>query len=390
MSQSDLIIILILLVVFFLFFTRVGTLIKKSMVFYLIIMFPYRKWHFPNWFSRPIIIEENHFESYGRKIISDVYRPKNHRKYPGMMVFAPLAEEGRRNPLVVNFLKGLARLGYTVTAPFWPQRGFGNIYLTDIDDFATSLKWFKNHQFVLKEKIGIVAVSYGTGPAMISIKKYGLEKDIKFVALISGFIDLLETIKTLITKNFQYKKIKGKLEPEPYAYNVMLKTAAVWSDDKQDKKIFSEISENATSKNFAELLSKITPKISTEDQKIVSWYQSKNSKEFSDRFKKLPKRIHQYFNDLSPLSKNAFGKVPTLILHSTKDHLIPYTESVKLHDLIKEKPHSVLVLISAFDHTMPIPANLKNIFTIYLPNFYRITKFLFIMLSLEYKKGKNN
>lgn len=380
-DNYPLLIITILLIL--LLFTHVGILIRKSLIFYLIIMFPYRKWHFPNWFSRPITIEENHFESHGRKIISDVYRPKNHKKYPGMIVFAPLADEGRRNPLVVNFLKGLTRLGYTVTAPFWPERGFGNIYLSDIEDFATSLKWFKNHPFVLKEKIGVVAVSYGTGPAMISIKKYGLEKDIKFLALISGFIDLLETVKTLITKNFQYKRIKGKIEPEPYAYNVMLKTAAVWSDNDKDKKVFIETSNKVVNSNFSEQLSKITPNIGSGGQKIIEWYQSSNNQEFFDRYKKLPQKIHQYFNDLSPLSKKAFPELPTLILHSTKDHLIPYTESVKLHDLIKEKINSVLVLISAFDHTMPIPANIKNIFTIYLPNLYRITRFLFIMLSYK-------
>lgn len=349
-------------------------------------MFPYRKWHFPNWFSRPIIIEENKFESYGRTIISDVYRPKNNKKYSGMIVFAPLADEGRRNPLVVNFLKGLARLGYTVTAPFWPERGFGNIYLTDIDDFATSLKWFKKYPYVLDEKIGVVAVSYGAGPALISIKKHNLEKDIKFVALISGFIDLLETIKTLITKKFEYKKIKGILEPEPYAYDVMLKTAASWSSDNKDKIFFTDISKNADGTNFLKRLLKISPDISDDGNKIINWYQSSNDQEFTDRYSKLPDRVHKYFNDLSPSYKSNFPMIPTLILHSTKDHLIPYTESVKLYDLVKHKTQSVLVLISAFDHTMPVPANLKNIFIVYLPNLYRITKFLFIMLSLEYKK----
>lgn len=381
------VIFLVIATLLFLYFTRVGTLIKKSLLFYLMIMFPYRKWHFPNWFSRPIIIEENSFTSHGRTIISDVYRPKNNKKYPGMIVFAPLAEEGRRNLLVVNFLKGLARLGYTVTAPFWPERGFGNIYLTDIDDFATSLKWFKSRPFVKNEKIGIVAVSYGTGPAMISIKKYSLEKDIKFIALISGFIDLLATIKTLITKRFEYKKINGIMEPEPYAYNVMLRTAAAWSDDPKDKKIFTEISEKVeNSQEFSKILIKIKPELSIEGQKIIDWYQSSSGEEFTDKYNKLPKKIHQYFDDLSPFSSNNFPQITTLILHSTKDNLIPYTESVKLYDLIKERINSVLILISAFDHTMPVPANLKNIFMVYLPNLYRITRFLFIMLSLEYKK----
>lgn len=376
-------IIFLIILIILLFFTPFGQRVRRSIIFYFIIMFPYRKWHFPAWLSKPIIKEEHRFKCQNREIISDIYRLDDGKEHPGMLVYAPLAEEGRNNPLVINFLGGLARMGYTVTAPFWLQRSLGNIYLTDIVDFKIALKWFKTQKYVLAKPIGIVAVSYGVGPAMVAIKKYSLEKEIRFLTLVSGFADLLETIKALITKKFQYKNIQDRMDPEPYAYTVMLKTAAVWCKNKKDQNIFSQINVRITENNFSQKISQISDSLSDEGRKIIQWYKSRNTQEFSTRYKKLSQKIQEYFKDLSPQRNQAFPQVPTLILHSKKDHLIPYTESIKLYDSLKKKTKSTLVLISAFDHTMPVPATIKNIFTIYLANFYRISKFLYKMLSFD-------
>ena len=115
----------------------------------------------------------------------------------------------------------------------------------------------------------------------------------------------------------------------------------------------------------------------------MRWILSKNEKEFKKNFDKLPKKALEFLKGLNAVGMVSKITKPILILHSTHDRLVPYTEAFKIYDEIKNKKKSVFILINAFDHATPMPASIKNLFKIYIPNFFRLTKFVYKMISLQ-------
>jgi len=380
---------ILLVILIFLFFTEKGRLFKRSMALYFVIMFPNRKWHLPKWLSPKINIEEYLIKIGNRKILPDIYRPNDNKKYPGMIVFAPLAKEGKREPLVVNFMKGLVGLGFTVMVPFWPNRSVGTIYESDSNDLIECISWFSKSNHIKNEPIGIVAVSYGTGPAIIACANNEIQEKIRFLMSISGYIELLSVAKLVVTKQFSYKNISGSAEPDPYARYILFRNAGNWCESKKDTKIFYKLAQNYfTKQNPDKELDTTKDSFSKDGRKVFDWVTSKTPQEFDNGYLKMSNNIKKYYSGLSVSDKLIKSiNFPLLILHSTNDRLIPYTESVKLYDKIEDKKDSTLVLIDAFDHTVPVPATLKNIWTIYLPNLVRIVKFIFKMLEISIKKS---
>lgn len=386
MDQKTIIIILSILVIFIIFFTWQGKTIFKSILLFIIIMFPKRKFHLPKKFFPKIKKSSYKIKYHNREINPDVYHPDDKKSHPGLVVFVPLAREGKRDLLVVNFLCGLARLGFSVIAPHWPARKMGEMFLTDSEDLDYCIKWFKNKKFVSDDKVGVIAASYGTGPAIIATKYPFTKNNIKYLVLVSGYIDLVETARTAITGEYSYKDIKNKIIPDPYAKYILFYTASKFVLSKNDKNILVNLAKISDKNQYDRIkFLKYKNQLSKSSISIYDWIMSKNSKEFYYNFEKLPSQLKHFFISLTPSKKNLNLNIPVMILHSTNDNLVPITEAFRMNDRIQSKDKT-FVLVSAFSHTMPISATLKNIFTIYIPNFFRLVRFIYLMIYYQDKK----
>lgn len=378
--------LILVALILLLYVTKIGTLIRKSVIFYLVIMFPYRKFHLPSWLSPKIKIID-YKVNFGKRVVAPkVFQLDDGKKHPGMVVFTPLAQEEASEIQAISFLKGLAKLGFTVMVPLWPNRPIGIIHDTDPQDLADSINWFSNQEFIENSPLGLVAVSYGAGTALIAAADDEIKKKIKYMVLISGYVDLLSTTETVVTGQFSYGKIKGVVEPDPYARYILFYNVGRWCTDKCDQEIFNEIGEMILHKDdINEKIKHLEDKLSPEGKIIFSWVTATDPKDFREKFKKLPARIKKHYDALTPKLKSVFSiKSPLLIMHSTNDRLIPHTESIKLFDHIKNRnKKSSLVLVSAFDHTIPAQVNFKNLWTVYIPNFFRIIRFIYQMLWLQ-------
>lgn len=385
MSEKQIIIALMSLVFLTIFFTWQGKTLFKSILLFLIIMFPKRKIHLPSFLFPKIKISSHRIKIENRIMNPDIYYPNDGKKHPGLIVFAPLAREGKRDPFVINFLCGLARLGFTVMVSHWSNRKMGEMFLTDPYDFNYSIKWFKKRKNIFSNGVGVIAISYGTGPVIIANKYKALKENIKYFVMISGYIDLLETARTAITGEYSYKNINKRIEPDSYAKYILFNTASRFVDNKKDKKILQKIAELSDNNyNIIKIL-QYKKYLSSEARKILHWIISKNTAEFKKNYVLLPEEFKKYFYNLTPQKDNLNFEIPVMIVHSTKDNLVPYTESLRMYDQIKSKDKS-LVLVDAFEHTIPLPATFKNIFNIYIPNFFRLVRLIYLIIYYQDKK----
>lgn len=393
MTSAPLILAIFGVIIVFVGITPAGRTLAKSLLLYVVIMFPHRRVHLPTFLGGTIEIEEHHLTSSGRYLAPDIYRPRDSQARPGVIVFVPLAKEGKRDPRVTNFMKGLVRIGYAVMVPFWPGRPLGTIQPTDIDDLARALSWFQSQAFVDAERVGIVAVSYGAGPALRVAAEKDFQNSLQYLVTVGGYADLKSLIKFVATGSYMVNGREHRLQPDGYARYILVRTASNWSKNPTDQRLLAdlleEIDHHPDQEPNPEKLITVRAKLTPDGQQLFDTLLTSTPETFDDQFAKLPARVKNIIDTLSPLPELARVHTPILILHSTNDRLVPYTESLKLFEAIKDRPSTMFSLIDVFDHAVPVPATFSNIWKIYLPNLSRLVRFIYRFLSYQEVRSTN-
>lgn len=346
----------------------------RSLRLYLVIMFPYRRWHF-RFTHHDIDIREEHLTVEGRPLAPDIYRAhRGPAVRPAILIYVPLAQEGKRDAIIVNFMEGLAHLGYVVMVPFWPGRDKGTIATTDQADFIACLDWLRAQPDVDPQRIGVVAVSYGVAPILNAIADETTANKIQFLSLIGGVADMKNLAEFALTGRFSYQNIHGTITPDPYIGQILLRAAAAYVTRPTDKDYFLALA-NGQSVDGVEL--------SPEGQRIADLFASRTATQFATAYANLPPRMRAWLTDLSPITRLSGIHTPILIMHSTNDALVPYTESLRLADGLRHNRHTTLTLVSVFDHTVPVAATPWNLLRIYLPNLGRIVRYIHRILAFQ-------
>jgi hypothetical protein len=76
-------------------------------------------------------------------------------------------------------------------------------------------------------------------------------------------------------------------------------------------------------------------------------------------------------------------KAQVLILHTMNDRKVPYSESVKLHQMLEHKQEPIAVTLEGFEHTVPPAATPRNLLYLYIPNALRLIPLLYSFFRLQ-------
>lgn len=298
------------------------------------LLIPEGNWRPLEIFTSAPVREEHIIESpSGRTLTAHLYRPKSLlQKAPSaMVIYTPFAGGGLDDPRLINILKTFAQAGFITAIP-WRTEDALVVSEKDIDDIVSTVNFLKQQQSLGISSFGILGISYGAGPAIAAAHEPEIKDLVRFIISFGGYYDLENTLDFIFTGSFEYKDASGKLEPDPYTYEVLEKTLAHFGLKRE---------------------------------------RLKNSPEFQ----KTRERI-------SPRHIVGQTRAEYFIMHSTNDTLIPYTESMRLSDALKEKGASVhFALVSAFEHGVYKKLNFENFRRYYLPSFRDFYNFLYAIIS---------
>ena len=352
------------------FFTNFGRRALKALHLYLVIMFPKRPIHLPN-FIQAIKREEIVINKNGLIYKPDVYRPLTNRKLPTIIIHCPLATEGKDDKHIVNFMKGMARLGYVVVAPYWPARMPGEIHDNDTNELKATIDYLVRKPYVDKNKISVAGISYGIGPTLVTASDPKYKKLIKSIVSIGGYANFRNVYHFIISSGEIRQKNKIlKITLDPYGMYVLIRSLSKCVNNENDKRIINKFLEKVLYKrqiNTENLIEELSPA----SKKIFRSTLNRGKRSASV----LPKKFNQIIDNLSVIDLARKLKKPLLIFHSTSDAIVPYTESVALYQATKDYG-SKLFLVDAFEHTIPKKATIRNLIKLYLPNLMRVVRFI--------------
>lgn len=345
-------------------FSDSGRSIIKSLRFYFNLMFPNRRWRLISLFS-PLIREEVSFYAKGRLLKPDIYRPQTRNQLPVVILYCPLATEGKNHPQVINFMKGFAKLGFTVIAPYCPARRHGEIYEDDVEELKATIRFLEKQPYVDKQRISLIAISYGLIPSLELLSQSKWQSKIKHLTVIGGVMDFHALGRFGLTHKFFWGEIHGRHKPDVYLTFILLRTLAKFLPAKDQVALNNWLDQQdpLRSLDFKQARSSVS-KVS---RKIIDQVFRHHDLTIFKR-SNLPSLDHM---------QSLAGKItiPTLIFHSTKDHLVPFTESLKLYDA-SDHTKATLYLVNSFEHTIPKKPTLVTIMRMYLPSIWPTLRFI--------------
>jgi pimeloyl-ACP methyl ester carboxylesterase len=297
----------------------------------------------------------------GRGYQGDLYRPAEGRGAP--LVLVPgAAPEGKDDRRLVATAKSLARVRFMVLVPDIESLRRLHVSATDAEEIAAAVRHLAERSGTGSEAaVGIVAISYAAGPAMIAALTPPAGDLVRFVVTIGGYYDL-EAVTTFFTTG-RYRESPDVpwryRRPNAYGKWVFLRSNASRLDQPRDRVLLDAMATRKLRDLNADI-GDLVPRLGPEARSVYALLANRDPLKVPSLIAALPAPIRTEIatldlkrRDLSRLGAEA------ILVHGRDDPIIPETESMALAEALPEgRGH--LYLVDNLAHVDLAPAGLGD------------------------------
>jgi len=300
----------------------------------------------------------NPFVVDGRTHQGDLYHPTGWRPPAALVVVPGASPAGRDDPRLVAFAGTLAKAGFLVLVPEIPALRALTLSSADSEIIADGLRHLE--QARPGRFLGVVALSYAVGPAMLAAHEPDLADRVDALVGIGGYHDV-DAVGLWFTTGW-YRvpaaEVDGRAEwrrgqPNDFGKWVFLRANAGRVEDARDTMLLEEIADRRLRDGRADL-SDIVPQLGPEGQAVHAFITNRDRDRVPGLIAALPPGIRAEMRALD-LSARDFGTAgPHLVLvHGRNDTIIPFTESLALAAAVRGPdgtPRTELHLVDGIGH----------------------------------------
>jgi len=233
--------------------------------------------------------------------------------------------------------------------------GFKSLTLraSDIDEIVGSARFLNGRMPGDRpDKVGVVAFSYGAGPAVVAAADPAVRSKMRFVVSFGGYHDLANVITFVTTGWYEYKGKEGRLAPNPYNRWIFLKYNMDLLSDPLDRVILGEITRHKVERPLVEaepLAANLTPGGRAIDELMGN----RDPARVPGLLRRLDPGVAAQIARLSPSRAVKGVRAHLFIVHSNPDEFIPFTESLRLAEAAPDPSRVHLAILGGFRHVRP-------------------------------------
>lgn len=288
----------------------------------------------------------------GREGIGDLYLSPEGAL--ARLVLVPgLTEQGPDDPRLVALAQSLARMRFAVLVP-----DLANLRRLQIDpedaraiaDAALAIGGLPAHGAAVSP-VGLAAVSYSVGPALIAALEPDVAGRISFVAAIGGYYDMTTAVTFITTGH--YRAGPGRPwqvgRPHGLAKWRFVAVNANRLGNPADRAILARIA-TLRSADPAAGIARLAAGLGADGRNLLALLENNNPDAVPGLIRALPISIRSGFDALSPSRRDLSALEARLILiHGRDDPAVPFTESMALAAAVPSG-QAELYLIDGLDH----------------------------------------
>lgn len=337
------------------------------------------------WLTPAPLVERVEVVAGKDKIAADLYRLPDGKRRAAMLVTHGIIEAGKDDPRLIRFARSLARAGFVVLVPELRGMKSFRIRFGDVDDIVASFRYLASRKDIVDvEKMGLLGFSYGAGPTFMAAGHPSIREQVKFLVSFGGYYDPINVIRFITTGHYEYRDEKGFLKPEPYGKFVFFMNNVDYVESERDRAILRELfkqEETKTGAGVVPLIRRLTPG----GRYLYELLTNDDPRRVAELVKKIDPRVLDYLKRLAMEPVLPDIRAYLLIGHGSTDPLIPYTESLRLADAVKDRRRVHLAILRLFSHVDPARQSfsLKETLTEYLPSIARFYYLIYDLLSQQ-------
>jgi len=313
---------------------------------------------------------------------ADLYLPRAEGKRGGILLNHGVIDTGKDDPRLKRFASVLCRAGFVVFVPDLKGMRAFRIAPSDIEEIKATFSHLLSRQEVRPDSCGLFGFSYGAGPTIIAACRPEIRDKVRFVVSFGGYYDLKNVLSFIATGHFDFQGHRYFRKPQEYGKWVFLANNLDWVESAEDRAVLRRIlkvklrDENASIDPFLSQLG-------GEGRNVLNLLSHADPSQTESFIQKLPPAIRFSMTALSvaPVFKDL--RASLILAHGEDDDLIPFTETLRLAQAAPHPEKVCLKILKTFSHIDPEekPLTLKNVFSFYLPEGWKLFFLLFHLLA---------
>lgn len=317
----------------------------------------------------------------GKTIAADLYYLPNRGKRAAILLTHGIIEAGKDDPRLIRFAHSLARTGFVVVVPELTGMKSLKVVLSDVDDIVTSFRYLTTlTDLVDVRRMGLLGFSYAAGPTLMAAAHPGVRRQVKFVVSFGGYYDPVNVIRFITTGYYEYRDEQGTLKPEPYGKWVFFINNLDYVESPKDRSLLKEIFLKEQEQKRREI-KPLVEQLSSQGKYLYELLINEDPRRVEDLIQKIDPRVRRYLEQLSMAPIIPAIDAYFIIGHGSADPLIPYTESLRLADAVRDRKKVHVAILRLFTHVDPAskPSSVKEFITVRLPS---MLQFYFLIYDL--------
>ena len=283
--------------------------------------------------------------------------PASHRgRLPGWIVLGGVTSMGRFHPQLAKFVNALARSGAAAIVPEVPE--WRNLRLepgVTVPTVRAAVRALDARPEVAHGRYGLIGFSFGAPQVVIASRHPDLADRLAGVVSFGGYCDLERALRCQLTGLHEWRGVTERLEPDPYGLWVPASNYLTGVPGREDAGDVAEalraLALASTTRRLPawdplhdELKRELRAALPAERRALFDLFvrPAATPVRASEEGEAMAVALAAAGRRHSPLVDPAveIGRVthPVHILHGRGDRLVPYTESLRLRELL---PHAV-------------------------------------------------
>jgi len=270
---------------------------------------------------------------------ADLWRPRQHRRPPGLVLVHGLTPEGKDDPRVSWAAALLARSGFAVLVPDLPAMRAQRLRPEDARVVSAAVAHLTTHPAAAPGPIVLVGVSVGVAPGLAAAVDPALSPRVRLVLSLGGYADARELIRYFTTGAYGYHGVGGRTHLDPGLVRTFLAANLDLVRDPGDRATLE-----------AWLAGRpLPPTAGPEARAVLAVLTNQDPAQVDALLGALPAQTRALLDALSPARYVRQLRGRLLIVHGQADPAIPFTESLRLAAAADPR-RTRLVLIGLLGH----------------------------------------
>jgi pimeloyl-ACP methyl ester carboxylesterase len=305
-----------------------------------------------------VAVREIEWTSRGLRRVADLYVPEREE---AALVLAPgLGRDGRRDARLTAFAASLARVGYVVLVPDVPNFQAQRVAAGDSEILADAARHLLARQGE-ESRVGIAAVSYAVGPAVIAALEPDIAPRVNVVAAIGGYYDTRAVVTFFTTGFFRAEPTAAWQHRVPNAYGkwVFVLANAERIADARDRTSLHAMARRKLADLDADI-EDLRAGLGAEGRAVVDLLANADPDRVPALIAALPQAVREDLDGLD-LARRDLGalRARLVLIHGRDDAIIPYVESVALARAVRPG-QAHLALLDSLAHADLGPGGLTD------------------------------